>query len=182
MKIKILWITYFHFVIIISIFALFLFFNDLFFKLPYELFITVIGSIISFTLIINYERFNKKKIFHEIFEYFNERYDNLNENLHRLKEKKKLIFTYSDDYEFQKRIFIYDYINLCSEEYYWYQEGMINNNVWNNWWNGMKYFLNCKEVAEIIKSERGESYSSKSYYGFLHSELIEKILADNEKH
>lgn len=181
MKIKIVWITYFHLCIGIILAGCFVLINHFYCKVDYEIFFAVIGSIIAITLTINYERFNKKKIFHEIFGYFNQRYDNLNENLNRLKEGKELKFKDCEEIDFCKRLFIYDYLNLCAEEYYWYKEGMINNKVWKNWSNGMNYFLHNKEIINVIKTERGEPYNLESYYGFLQSDFIKEILCDYNK-
>ncbi len=176
MNLKELWKSYFHLFIGTLVLVVFLYVNNLYWLLQNEIFITVIVTIISLTFTINYNRYVKKKIFHEVFTYFNKRYDQLNENLNRLKEGRVLIFKQNNDLEFQKKLFIYDYLNLCAEEYFWFREGMINVNVWDNWFSGIQYFLQNDDIISVIKSERGEPYSQKSYYGFLHSDYIEEIL------
>lgn len=180
MKIKIFWISYNHFIFGAILIVLFLLLNHNIYQLQIELFLTVMGSIITAILFVNYERFNKKKIFHDIFEYFNQRYDGLNENMNRLIEGKALSCN-SDDTNFDKKLLIYDYLNLCAEEYFWYQEGLIKERVWKNWCNGMQFFLRHEEIIYIIKLEKGEPYSSNSYYGFLHSAFIDNLLSDYSK-
>ena len=62
---------------------------------------------------------------------------------------------------------VIDYLNFCSEEYLWYDNGRIPENVWQSWENGMLYFLNLKPINQIVQSQNKQK---NSYYG-----LFEKL-------
>ena len=56
---------------------------------------------------------------------------------------------------------LYDYFNLCAEEYMFYRRGYIPPRVWDAWKNGMRGFMQDKRVHELWKEEK----ESNSYYG-----------------
>lgn len=72
---------------------------------------------------------------------------------------------HSDSVVFRNKI--YDYLNLCSEEYYWYHRGHIPELIWENWMSGVKEHLNNEKVRTIFYEEFRNDNNVKSYYGFL---------------
>jgi len=57
---------------------------------------------------------------------------------------------------------IYDYINLCSEEYYWYKKELIDEDVWRCWHRGMqKWHEYSFFIQRIVKREIDKK---SSYY------------------
>ena len=71
-----------------------------------------------------------------LFTAFNKRYDDLNEEMNGIdlpnyKPKAGKENRTTED-------IVYDYLNLCSEEYYWFMEGHIPNLIWRNWEEGTK--------------------------------------------
>ncbi len=57
---------------------------------------------------------------------------------------------------------LYDYFNLCAEEYMYFNAGCIDSRVWLAWINGMRHFAGDPEILEIWNQE----LESDSYYGF----------------
>lgn len=168
-----------------------------------EISLGIIAPLISAIFILFKYKLEKKKIFHDLFSYFNARYDKLNENMNRIKDGKSIII---DKYPFginklderfdADRIeikyittnIIYDYLNLCAEEYFWMGQGTIHKVTWDAWEKGMNYFLSCHEVIEVVNKElkiikiedkKNEIIINDSYYGFLFSDVVNKAL---EKH
>ena len=57
--------------------------------------------------------------------------------------------------------FLYDYFNLCGEEYLFYRKGFIYPEVWLAWRKGMQIFLRCPRIRRLWEEELG----TNSYYG-----------------
>jgi len=80
------------------------------------------------------------------------------------------------DYEkFKKCIFLY--FDLCSEEYFLYQQGHIESYVWNEWKEGMKAFFEKVSVNTqllVIKDKYKDAYPD--FIDFLKYELQIKNL------
>ena len=57
---------------------------------------------------------------------------------------------------------LYNYFNLCAEEYLYYRKGFIYPEVWFAWRNGMKIFCGCPRICALWKTE----LQTNSYYGF----------------
>jgi hypothetical protein len=88
----------------------------------------LITCTISFVYFIQKQKIEELRLFKELFQEFNDRFDNLNDDLNRIcengidpKNKRK---------DIQK---LYDYFNLCGEEYLYYRKGYIFPEVWEAW-------------------------------------------------
>ena len=57
---------------------------------------------------------------------------------------------------------LFDYFNLCAEEYLFYKAGYIDEEVWQSWLRGMAYFASNSRVLNLWREEIRE----QSYYGF----------------
>jgi len=55
---------------------------------------------------------------------------------------------------------LFDYFNLCAEEYMFYEAGYIDERVWQAWLRGMCYFAGDEAVRRLWESE----IRSCSYY------------------
>jgi hypothetical protein len=135
-------------------------------------------------------KFNKSKISldresfkRDLFLKYNDRYDKLNNHLeelcfkefeiqrdHQLGEGQSLediyyILFHDEPTEPPAYIkSIYDYINLCAEEYYWYKKDLIDEEVWQCWHKGMNYwYQNSFFVKKIIDREKDRE---AAYYNF----------------
>jgi hypothetical protein len=93
---------------------------------------------------ISADKFSK-----ELFNEFNARFDNMNEDLNKIIQSNS--FTTKGMLPKEK---IIDYLNLCAEEYYWYKKGMI-------------FYLKDPTFNAVVENQRKEK---DSYYG-LYEEL-----------
>lgn len=117
--------------------------------------ITAIALIVSFIFFIQKQKLNELTLFWELFKTFNARYDELNEKMNHIISRK-------GDLTEKEKDTLYDYFNLCSEEYIFYKRGHILQEVWEAWKNGMQLFYE----NERIKSLWDEELATNSYYGF----------------
>ncbi|MHA7128404.1 hypothetical protein [Algoriphagus namhaensis] len=106
---------------------------------------------------ISADRFSK-----ELFNEFNKRFDEKNEILNKIIAGNT--FRDQDILQIEQ---VVDYLNLCSEEYYWYKKGRIDELVWQSWKKGMMFYLGNANFKRVIEDQRKEK---DSYYG-LYEEL-----------
>ena len=119
--------------------------------------ISAVGSILGLSYFALKQHSEEVRLFKELFSSFNDRYDELNERLHAL-------LSSSSDQEFtqDETMLLYDYFNLCAEEYLYYRKGFIYPEVWFAWQNGMKVFYANPRVRALWEKE----LQTDSYYGF----------------
>jgi hypothetical protein len=130
--------------------------------LDWKLVATFIGSIISSVFFIQKQRLEELRLFNELYTTFNSRYDALNESLNEIGRGDS-----QKDLEPGELDTLYNYFNLCGEEYFYYKQGYIYPEVWKAWRNGMKIFYK----NDRIKKEWANELKNDSYYGFQLSEL-----------
>lgn len=102
-------------------------------------------------------------IFKELFERYNQGYNKMNERLNGIRgepDDKALSGSEIDT--------LFDYFNLCGEEYLYFKKGMIYPEVWFAWLNGMRVFYKCERIRGLWNKE----LESGSYYG-LSSEILQ---------
>ena len=119
--------------------------------------IEIIGACLATTISISVGlrsyKIEDDKMFKELFESFNRKYDlKYNDELNRI-DNETII---------QNDNLIIDYLNFCSEEYLWYTKGRIPSNVWAAWRKGILFHLNKKPIRKILERELGQK---DSYYG-----------------
>ena len=124
--------------------------------------ITVVGSVFSFFFIIQKQASEDIRLFKELFIDFNRRYDGLNEELNRIVGKGPETPLTVDETNT-----LYDYFNLCGEEFLYYKQGFIISDVWKAWCNGMHSFIQNPRINPLWTEEE----KSESYYGL----TLEKI-------
>jgi hypothetical protein len=126
------------------------------------------GCGLLITLIYNYKntQLSNHKMQKELFTEFNKRYNELNDNLNLLGDSSLTYFSEWFLPEDQVKIkgSIYDFFNLCSEEYYWKMEGRIPEKVWKSWVRGMNDIYNRSEVIRKMWDEECENKGYISYY------------------
>lgn len=108
---------------------------------------------------ISADKFSK-----ELFNEFNKRFDDMNEGLNQIIDPNHNSFRTMGLIPKEQ---IIDYLNLCSEEYYWYRKGRIDFLVWKSWKKGMIYYLKNPAFKAVVDDQRKEK---DSYYG-LYEEL-----------
>ncbi len=118
--------------------------------------LTIFGSLASLIFIIQKQQLEEMNSFKEVFNEFNRRYNGLNESLN------SIVRTNPDQSLSKEQIdILYDYFNLCGEEYLFYQKGYIYPEVWRAWCNGIYYYLSHPSIGKTWKQEE----ETDSYYG-----------------
>ena len=94
----------------------------------------------------------------ELFQYFNDRYDDKNDELQRITAEDSR----DRDLTPPQKLALIDYFNLCDEESVFRDAGYIYDPVWESWENGMRQFSKDPRIAELWEEEQ----KTNSYYGF----------------
>ena len=123
-----------------------------------ELLLSGIGIVVGFTYFLYKQHLDETKLFKELFIEFNKRYDDLNDGLNTL-----LRVPATGDLSNEERNLLFNYFNLCSEEFLFYEAGYIDERVWKSWRGGMDTFFKDPRINALWKSEPKDSY-----YGFQH--------------
>ncbi len=124
------------------------------------------GGIITWIYSQRAQRREHDKLMKELFKEFNERYNKLNDTLYEIKALgSKLNDLRSHEHGRRYVQALYDYLNLCAEEYFWHTKGRVDPKIWYSWQNGMFYWhQNIKALQELWQEELNEKYNGKSYY------------------
>lgn len=127
-----------------------------------------------FTLIItwwfnqNNLKISKQKMEKDLFKEFNERYDNLNDDLNKLNTIKNLeeLKEIKSIDNVNKTLYnvLIDYFNLCSEQYYWYKKKRIPQQIWDSWYSGMMFYYNSFPIVKEVWQDEIKDGGYKSYY------------------
>jgi len=126
--------------------------------LPYrstEVLIGAIGGVWGLAFFLQNGHKEGAKFIKELFEYFNQRYDNQNNDLQTWLKQP-------GEFTNQQRLGFIDYFNLCAEESIFQKLGYIYDEVWESWQNGMRQYGRDDRVAALWK----EQQETKSYYAF----------------
>ena len=123
---------------------------------PQELFISTIGGICGFFYFLYRQHLDETKLFKELFVSFNGRHDELKDDLNAVLYDPSEGVLSSD-----QREKVFNYFNLCAEEYFFYKAGYIDHDVWKSWCRGMNLFFSHPRIQGLWAEERKESY-----YGF----------------
>jgi len=123
----------------------------------FEIVVTALGGIFSSAYFVQKQKLEELRLFKELFTEFNHRYDQMNEKLNKI-----LQGTQNEKLTEQEINYLYDYFNLCGEEYLYYKQGYILPEVWESWKNGMRTFSKNNRIRELWEDELKEN----SYYCF----------------
>ena len=138
--------------------AVFLFLGD---KAEWPVRLTVLGVPFTFIYFVQTHRLEETRLFKDLFDRFNNRYDTLNEKLNRIRDTVVIVDLHPLDRDDRNTLF--DYFNLCGEEYLYFQLGYIPPEAWKAWYNGMRYFLEAPRIRRLWDEEA----VSSSYYGLI---------------
>ncbi len=99
------------------------------------------------------------KMFKELFDDFNKRYDDkFNDLINEIRDG------YISELTREQKNKIIDYFNLCAEEFLWYKKGRIPFDVWSAWKSGMIANIQIPLVYRIYKLEISNTNILISYY------------------
>ena len=119
--------------------------------------VSLLGSIAAFFHFLYAQHNTNTEKFVGLFKDFNARFDSLNENLNRIRALPPNALNEPKDEQF-----LYDYFNLCAEEYLYFRAGYIDQEVWESWLRGMSYFASNDAIHSIWARELQQG----AYYGF----------------
>ncbi len=96
------------------------------------------------------------QLFKGLFTEFNLRYDRMNAKLNAIRDKLE-----EKEIDDTERNTLFDYFNLCGEEYLFFSQGYIYPEVWRAWYNGMQIFYQKPRIKKLWDEE----LQTGSYYG-----------------
>ncbi len=127
-------------------------------ELDWQKFAAIAAGAYAFAFAVQKQNLEETKLFKELFEQFNERYDKLNDELNRIYfDGQPADKPFKDD----ERETLYKYFNLCGEEWLYAEKGFICREVWRAWENGMKFFRKNPRIKKLWDDDLGND----SYYG-----------------
>ena len=126
-------------------------------KTDWKVVLGILSAALSFVYFVQKQKLEELKLFRELFTEFNKRYDLLHDGLNGLLlDKTKNEITDAKDLEL-----LYNYFNLCGEEYLLYNQGYILPEVWTAWRNGMMIYYRDERIRSVWERE----LKTGSYYG-----------------
>lgn len=122
-----------------------------------DFFLPAVAGAAGFAYFLYTQHLQETRLFADLFRQFNERYDKLNDRLNRIAIQGNVAILNVDE----KQV-LFDYFNLCGEEYLYFKTGFIDSEVWRSWGNGMRFFASVPHIRDLWISE----LEGDSYYGF----------------
>lgn len=116
-----------------------------------------VGGIAVFAFGVQKQHLEEVRLFQSLFQDFNRRYDEKNEALNRIWRDER---PEAEPFDPQQQALLYDYFNLCGEEYLYYQKGFIYPEVWQAWKSGMEVYRRNPRIKKLWDEE----LRSGSYY------------------
>src|ERR1700730_1649451 len=113
-----------------------------------ELLVSAIGGAAAFIYFLYRQHLDEAKLFKELFVEFNARYDALNDDLNAILFGPPEGLLSSDEREH-----IFNYFNLCAEEYFFYKAGYIDRHVWGSWYRGMNVFFKQPRIQALWEQD-----------------------------
>ena len=124
----------------------------------HALLLPIVGGAASFFHFLYSQHNHNTERFIELFRQFNSRYDKQNDKLNEL----VLQLPREPIFNPERLQTLYDYFNLCAEEYLYFRAGYIDSEVWRSWLKGMAHFAAIPEIRSVWQRELEQG----SYYGF----------------
>lgn len=122
-----------------------------------EMLLSVTGSVAALIHFLYAQHNHNTEQFIGLFQDFNARYDQLNGRLNTIVERDDSFVLTAEDTQV-----LYDYFNLCAEEFLYFKSGYIDLEVWSAWLRGMKFYASKPEIRRLWEAD----LQSGSYYGF----------------
>ena len=136
------------------------------FTLYASIIVSLVGVLVTAFLTRQANKRQKDSIIKDLFKEFNERYGNLNDDLHYIKDNYLTLDslrTISTNRKYLNSI--YDYLDLSAEEYYWWKhKKVIDKVIWKSWHTGMVYWYNELPALREIWEEEKKAKNLVSYY------------------
>lgn len=114
-----------------------------------------VGLLLGFIYFLQKQKLQETKLFKELFVAFNNEYGAMSEKLESAWRET------DEDLSDEDKATLVQYLNLCSEEFLFYERGYIHPSAWKTWAKGMLSNLSKKRVCQFAKTELKEN----CYYG-----------------
>jgi hypothetical protein len=125
-----------------------------------EFAIAAVGGTAALLYFLYKQHLDETRLFLDLFRDFNARFDKLNDRLNAivggLQAEPGASLTDAD------RQTLFDYFNLCAEEFLFAEAGCLDPEVWKSWRRGMRVFAAPAAIRSLWEGE----LASGSYYGF----------------
>ncbi len=102
------------------------------------------------------------RIMLDLFREFNARYDLLNDKLYSIIKNDNSVE--QKTLTLEEKNTIYDFFNLCAEEFFWYKKGRIDEKLWKSWNAGMNFWYGHKVIKDLWLEEMKSKTGKTSYY------------------
>ena len=125
------------------------------------LLLSIVTAIAAFFYFLYKHHLDETRLFKELFTEFNRRYDRLNNRLNKIVRVDS-----KDELKEEERGVVFDYFNLCAEEYFFHNVHYIDEAVCNAWRRGMAFFFNNPRIRDLWNEDCESADERASYYGF----------------
>ena len=118
-----------------------------------------IGSLILCVYnLIETKRLKQRELQLSFFSEYTKRYQDIMLNLYRK--------------DMHSKEYIRLYLDLCSEEYYLYEQRCLPNDIWDMWLDGMKMIM--KQVDFQTEWKKSTGYYNDDFWQFFNKEVLPK--------
>ena len=124
--------------------------------------VSLVAGLLGLAYFLQTEHRAQTQLFYQLFKDFNSRYDKMNARLNTL-----LATPQDQDFPKEAQDTLYDYFNLCAEEYLYFRAGYIDPMVWEYWKAGIRVFLKHPRIKNLMACE----LQTGSYYGLTLTEI-----------
>jgi hypothetical protein len=129
------------------------------------MFAAIVAAAISISFFVQQQRLAEMNLFRELITTFNQRYDQLNGSLQRIR-RSGITMSADGQAELDYQA-VLDYFNLCAEEYLFFSEGYIDSRVWRSWCNGMLYYIEVEPFNQLWD----QAMMHESHYGLTENDI-----------
>lgn len=118
--------------------------------------LSILGVPFTLFYFVQKQKMEELEVFKSLFTKFNRRYDKLKDNLNAIRSAPA-----EGEFTDDERIVLFNYFNLCGEEYLFFSQGFVYPEVWAAWYNGMRIFYTKPRIKRLWDEE----LKTGSYYG-----------------
>lgn len=114
--------------------------------------LSIVGFILGLIYFYQQHRLNIARLEFDLRKEFNSRFNTINDLLYDIINSNGPL----SPTEIKT---LNDYLDLCSEEFYYYKKGYVHRDLWNTWRNGMLfYFKNPRLSSHIVNELKNNDY------------------------
>jgi hypothetical protein len=172
--------------------------DELISSIEFRAWVAMIVGLLTLLFAFMRQKHNDMSVFFQLFEKFNQRYDDLNaylNTINRITSDEELLRKFQGSHPFEivgknvssklkdrlhndvvVKAVLDDYLNLCAEEHLAFVNGYIPPNIMKYWYNGMEIFFKNNHMRTYFKKElEVDSFYEFKNFALQRFEEIEKI-------